>query len=48
MQAYQYSWVEAYSPAHDLVYFFNQETKESTWDRPADLAWRRVLVQDSA
>lgn len=25
-------------------YFYNQETKESQWDRPPDLAWRRIRV----
>ena len=48
VQAYKFSWVEAFSEQDQLVYYYNQETKQSTWDRPADLAWRRVPVEEAA
>ena len=30
----------------DREYYHNIETKESTWEKPEDLAWHRVKVQD--
>lgn len=42
--AQQYAWVEGWSSDHGRAFFYNQETKESTWDRPPDLAWRRIPV----
>ena len=47
VQAHKYSWVEGYSAEHGRAFFYNQETQESTWERPADLAWRRVAVHVS-
>lgn len=40
-QAWRYVWVERWSEEHKRPYYFNQETKQSTWTRPADLAWQR-------
>ena len=80
MQAWKFSWVEAWSQEHNMVcgppracwpalaqaaelrqsgskpsspvkaqvFFHNQETQQSTWDRPADLAWRRVPVDQAS
>lgn len=45
-QAMQYTWVEGWSEQYERPFFFNQETQESVWDRPPDLAWRRVTVQE--
>lgn len=44
---FKYAWVEQYSEDLQRPYYYNQETKESTWERPADLAWRRVKIADS-
>lgn len=43
----KYSWVEFWSEDLQRPYFHNQETLESTWERPADLAWRRLRVPAS-
>lgn len=45
-QAMEYLWVESYSEDHGRNFYFNQETQSSTWERPADLAWRRVRVDE--
>lgn len=45
MQAMQYTWVEGWSEQYERPFFYNQETQESVWDRPPDLAWRRIQVQ---
>ncbi|KAK9905006.1 hypothetical protein WJX75_007576 [Coccomyxa subellipsoidea] len=45
-EAMQYTWVEGWSEQYERPFFFNQETQESVWDRPPDLAWRRVTVQE--
>ncbi|KAK9818216.1 hypothetical protein WJX72_008973 [[Myrmecia] bisecta] len=45
-QSHRYSWVEGWSAEHKRPFYYNQETKESTWDRPPDLAWRRVPYKD--
>lgn len=45
-QAMEYLWVESYSEDHGRHFYFNQETQSSTWERPADLAWRRVRVDE--
>lgn len=42
---YNYVWVEQYSEELRRPYFYNQETRESTWERPADLAWQRVRTK---
>jgi hypothetical protein len=34
-----------YSEDLQRTYYYNQETRESTWDRPVDLAWRRIKVK---
>ena len=38
----KYRWVEQYSDGHARPYYHNQETGESVWERPSDLAWVRV------
>ena len=45
MQSLQYVWVEGWSEDYQRPFFYNQESKQSSWDRPPDLAWRRVPVQ---
>jgi hypothetical protein len=40
--------IEQYSQELDRPYFFNLETSESTWERPADLSWRRIPVQEES
>mmetsp|Transcript_17069 Transcript_17069/g.29221 ORF Transcript_17069/g.29221 Transcript_17069/m.29221 type:complete len:133 (-) Transcript_17069:253-651(-) len=40
--AWQYIWLEQYSEEARRSFYYNQQTKESTWERPADLAWRRI------
>ena len=42
MQAHRYSWVENWSEEHQRPFYYNQKTKESKWEKPVDLAWRRV------
>ena len=40
-------WKTMKSEEHgDREYYHNTETKESTWEKPEDLGWRRVKVQD--
>lgn len=41
----QYKWVEGWSDEHRRHFYYNQETEQSTWERPADLAWRRIEVE---
>ncbi|KAK9838110.1 hypothetical protein WJX81_001954 [Elliptochloris bilobata] len=43
-RAHLFTWVESYSDEHERPFFYNQQTKVSTWERPPDLAWRRVPV----
>lgn len=43
---HRYMWIEMYSADVKKPFFWNQETKESTWERPTDLAWRRIRMQD--
>eukprot|EP00955_Chlamydomonas_euryale_P046634 353460-Chlamydomonas_euryale.AAC.13 len=38
--------LEQYSQELKRAYFINLETSESTWERPADLSWRRISVED--
>jgi hypothetical protein len=45
-QVGQYVWVEGWSEEYGRPFFFNQESRTSTWDRPPDLAWRRVRVRE--
>ena len=41
----KYSWVENWSDEHKRPFYFNQKTKESTWEKPIDLAWRRLRAK---
>ncbi|EIE19207.1 hypothetical protein COCSUDRAFT_54774 [Coccomyxa subellipsoidea C-169] len=45
-EALQYTWVEGWSEQYERPFFYNQDTGESVWDRPPDLAWRRVSVPE--
>lgn len=36
--SYQSDWIEQYDESSQSVYFYNQATGESVWDRPAELA----------
>ncbi|BDA49615.1 hypothetical protein COCOBI_14-2340 [Coccomyxa sp. Obi] len=47
-EAMQYTWVEGWSEQYERPFFYNQETQESVWDRPPDLAWRRIRVQTAS
>lgn len=38
----KYAWVEMYSEEHKRPFYYDQQNHISTWDKPADLAWRRV------
>lgn len=40
--AHKYAWVENWSEEHKRPFYYNQKTKESMWEKPMDLAWRRV------
>lgn len=40
--AHKYSWVENWSDEHKRPFYYNQKTLESTWEKPVDLAWRRL------
>lgn len=43
----KYEWIVLWSEEHDMPYYFNQAIRESRWERPEDLAWRRVKVTAS-
>lgn len=43
-KAHRYSWVENWSSEHSRPFYFNQKTRASQWEKPDDLAWRRVKV----
>ncbi len=45
LQAHRYTWVENWSEEHQRPFYYNQKTKESKWEKPVDLAWRRVKNQ---
>ena len=45
-QVDKYVWVEGWSEEYGRPFVFNQESRMSTWDRPPDLAWRRVHVRE--
>lgn len=42
---WRYQWVEQWSEELKRPYFYNQESRVSVWERPPDLAWRRIAVQ---
>ncbi|DBA80352.1 TPA: hypothetical protein ACH3X2_007299 [Trebouxia sp. C0005] len=42
----KYAWVETWSEEHNRPYYYDQANHISTWDKPADLAWRRVYLPD--
>ena len=44
LQAGKYAWVETWSEEHNRPFFYDQVNQVSTWDKPADLAWRRVYI----
>ncbi len=46
LQAGKYAWVETWSEEHSRPYYYDQANHISTWDKPADLAWRRVYLPD--
>ncbi len=46
LQAGKYAWVETWSEEHNRPYYYDQANHMSTWDKPADLAWRRVYLPD--
>lgn len=40
-------WSSHVSDEHDgRVFYYNEETQESTWDKPEELGWRRVEQDD--
>jgi len=43
-QAERYAWVETWSEEHNRPFYYDQSNHISTWDKPADLAWRRVYL----
>ena len=48
LQAGRYAWVETWSEEHNRPFYYDQVAKVSTWDKPADLAWRRVYINPEA
>ena len=38
----RFAWRSAWSDEHQRAYFHNSATGEATWERPADLAWKRL------
>ena len=45
VQTLQYVWVEGWSEDYQRPFFYNQESKQSSWDRPPDLAWQRIALE---
>lgn len=43
---WKYQWVEQWSAELNKAFYYNQETRVSVWERPPDLAWRRIAVQE--
>lgn len=37
-----YCWLENWSSEYSRPYYYNQKSKKSQWEKPEDLAWRRV------
>lgn len=48
LQAGKYAWVETWSEEHNRPFYYDQVNQISTWDKPADLAWRRVYIDPEA
>lgn len=48
LQAGRYAWVETWSEEHNRPFYYDQVAQVSTWDKPADLAWRRVYIKPEA
>lgn len=46
-KAHRYTWIENWSSEHTRPFYFNQKTKTSQWEKPVDLAWRRVSAFSS-
>ena len=45
--AYPGDWKEYESEDHGgQMYYHNEKTDETTWDKPEELGWRRVQVDD--
>ena len=44
LQAEKYAWVETWSEEHNRPFYYDQANHISTWEKPADLAWRRVYI----
>ncbi|GFR52999.1 hypothetical protein Agub_g15691 [Astrephomene gubernaculifera] len=44
-ERYKWTWVEIWSPDSRRHFYYNQQTRESVWDRPPDLAWRRLRLE---
>jgi hypothetical protein len=42
---WRYVWVEQWSTELNRVYYYNQESRVSVWERPPDLAWRRIATE---
>ncbi|KAG2485835.1 hypothetical protein HYH03_015418 [Edaphochlamys debaryana] len=38
----KYAWSENWSSNTNKPFYFNRITRESTWEQPPDLAWRRL------
>ncbi len=45
VQSLQYVWLEGWSEDYQRPFFYNQESKQSSWDRPPDLAWHRIAIE---
>ena len=44
-QSLQYVWLQGWSEDYQRPFFYNQETKQSSWDKPPDLAWHRLAIE---
>lgn len=44
----KYAWVATWSEEHSRPFYYDQANHVSTWDKPADLAWRRVYILPQA
>jgi hypothetical protein len=39
-----YKWMPDFDPKYKKWYFFNQQTRQSVWEPPHEMGWRRVQV----